>query len=160
MVSEDSELYRAHPDWALRVPGRSPARGRNQLVLDFSRQEVRDHVYAQLRQVLSSAPVAYVKWDMNRSLSGVWSAALPPRRQGEVYHRCVLGVYEMLERMRTDFPHILIEGCCGGGGRFDGGMLYYTPQIWCSDNTDAIDRLRIQYGTSFRSEERRVGKEC
>ena len=149
MVSEDSELYRAHPDWALRVPGRSPARGRNQLVLDFSRQEVRDHVYAQLRQVLSSAPVAYVKWDMNRSLSGVWSAALPPRRQGEVYHRCVLGVYEMLERMRTDFPHILIEGCCGGGGRFDGGMLYYTPQIWCSDNTDAIDRLRIQYGTSF-----------
>ena len=149
MVSEDSELYRAHPDWALRVPGRSPARGRNQLVLDFSRQEVRDHVYAQLRQVLSSAPVAYVKWDMNRSLSGVWSAALPPRRQGEVYHRCVLGVYEMLERLRTDFPHILIEGCCGGGGRFDGGMLYYTPQIWCSDNTDAIDRLRIQYGTSF-----------
>ncbi len=148
MVSEDSELYRAHPDWALRVPGRSPARGRNQLVLDFSRQEVRDHVYAQLRQVLSSAPVAYVKWDMNRSLSGVWSAALPPRRQGEVYHRCVLGVYEMLERLRTDFPHILIEGCCGGG-RFDGGMLYYTPQIWCSDNTDAIDRLRIQYGTSF-----------
>ena len=114
-----------------------------------SRREVRDHIYAQLHRVLSSAPVAYVKWDMNRSLSGVWSAALPPQRQGEVYHRCVLGVYEMLERLRTDFPEILVEGCCGGGGRFDGGMLYYTPQIWCSDNTDAMDRLRIQYGTSF-----------
>ena len=149
MVSEDSELYRAHPDWAFQVPGRKPSRGRNQLVLDFSRQEVRDHVYGQLKEVLSSAPVAYVKWDMNRNLTEVWSAGLPPRRQGEVFHRYVLGVYEILERLRTDYPDILIEGCCGGGGRFDGGMLYYTPQIWCSDNTDAIYRLQIQYGTSF-----------
>ncbi len=149
MVSEDSDLYRAHPDWAFQVPGRKPSRGRNQLVLDFSRQEVRDHVYAQIKAVLSSAPVAYVKWDMNRNLTDVWSAALPPHRQGEVSHRYVLGVYEVLERLRTDFPHILIEGCCGGGGRFDGGMLYYTPQIWCSDNTDGVERLRIQYGTSF-----------
>ena len=149
MVNEDSALYRQHPDWALRVPGREPARGRNQLVLDFSRQEVRDHIYSQLKAVLSSAPVTYVKWDMNRSLTDVWSAALPAGRQGEVYHRFVLGVYDLLERIRQDYPHILIEGCCGGGGRFDGGMLYYTPQIWCSDNTDAIDRLRIQYGTSF-----------
>ncbi len=149
MVNEDSDLYRAHPDWALRVPGRAPARGRGQLVLDFSRREVRDHVYARLREVLSSVPVRYVKWDMNRSLSDVWSAALPAGRQGEVYHRFVLGVYEVLERMRRDFPELLIEGCCGGGGRFDGGMLYYAPQIWCSDNTDAIDRLAIQYGTSF-----------
>jgi len=149
MVSEDSELYRAHPDWAFQIPGRGKVRGRQQLALDFSRREVRDHVYGALKKVLSSADVSYVKWDVNRSLAAVWSAALPPERQGEVYHRCVLGLYEMLEQMRRDFPHMLIEGCAGGGGRFDAGMLYYTPQIWCSDNTDAIDRLRIQYGTSF-----------
>ena len=149
MVNEDSDLYRAHPDWVLNVPGRRPSRGRQQLVLDFSRKEVRDHVYEQIRAVLSSTEVAYVKWDMNRSLTEVWSSALPPERQGEVYHRYVLGVYEFAERLRRDFPQMLIEGCSGGGGRFDGGMLYYTPQIWCSDNTDAIDRLRIQYGTSF-----------
>ena len=149
MVNEDSDLYRAHPDWVLQVPGRRPARGREQLVLDFSRQDVREHIYRQIHAVLSSAGISYVKWDMNRSLTEVWSAALPPDRQGEVYHRYVLGVYEFAERLRRDFPHILIEGCCGGGGRFDGGMLYYTPQIWCSDNTDAVDRLRIQYGTSF-----------
>ena len=149
MVSEDSQLYREHPDWALRIPARVPARGRNQLVLDFSRPEVRQRVYGQIKAVLSSADISYVKWDMNRSLSDVWSAALPPERQGEVFHRYVLGVYEMLDQLRHDFPHILIEGCAGGGGRFDAGMLYYTPQIWCSDNTDAIDRLRIQYGTSF-----------
>jgi alpha-galactosidase len=111
--------------------------------------EVRDAIYAALQKVLSSANITYIKWDMNRSLSEVWSAALPSDRQGEVYHRNVLGVYELLERFRRDYPQILIEGCCGGGGRFDGGMLYYTPQIWCSDNTDAVDRLRIQYGTSF-----------
>ena len=149
MVNEDSELYRAHPDWILNVPGRRPSRGRNQLVLDFSRQDVREHIYTQIKTVLSSADISYVKWDMNRSLTEVWSPALPANRQGEVYHRYVLGVYEFAERLHRDFPHILIEGCCGGGGRFDGGMLYYTPQIWCSDNTDAIDRLRIQYGTSF-----------
>ena len=149
MVSEDSDLYRAHPDWALRIPGRSPARGRNQLVLDFSREDVRKYVYGQIKAVLSGADISYVKWDMNRSLSDVWSAALPAGRQGEVFHRYVLGVYDMLDRLRRDFPHILIEGCAGGGGRFDVGMLCYTPQIWCSDNTDAIDRLRIQYGTSF-----------
>ena len=149
MVSEDSALYRAHPDWALKAPNRPVSRGRSQLVLDFSRREVRDHVYGEIKQVLSSAEIAYVKWDMNRSLTEVWSAALPSRRQGELFHRFVLGVYDILERMRRDFPHILIEGCCGGGGRFDAGMLCYTPQIWCSDNTDAIDRLRMQYGTSF-----------
>ncbi|MDE7261514.1 MAG: alpha-galactosidase, partial [Oscillospiraceae bacterium] len=149
MVNEDSDLYRAHPDWALNVPGRGNSRGRNQLVLDFSRQDVRDYIYGQIKEVLSSASISYVKWDMNRSLTEVWSAALPADRQGEVYHRYVLGVYEFAERLRRDFPHILIEGCCGGGGRFDGGMLYYAPQIWCSDNSDAVDRLRIQYGTSF-----------
>jgi alpha-galactosidase len=99
--------------------------------------------------VLKSAKITYVKWDMNRSLSEVWSEALPPDRQGEVYHRYVLGVYELLERLHRDWPNILIEGCSGGGGRFDLGMLYYTPQIWCSDNTDGVDRLGIQYGTSF-----------
>ena len=149
MVNEDSKLYRAHPDWTLAVPGRAPARGRGQLVLDFSRSEVREHIYQALKQVLDSADVSYIKWDMNRSLTDVWSAALPADRQGEVYHRYTLGLYEFLERLRRDYPSILIEGCSGGGGRFDAGMLYYTPQIWCSDNTDAIDRLRIQYGTSF-----------
>ena len=149
MVNEDSCLYREHPDWALTIPGRAPTRCRNQLVLDFSRAEVRQHIYKQIKAVLSSADIAYVKWDMNRSLTDVWSAALPAQCQGEVFHRYVLGVYEMLDWLRRDFPHILIEGCAGGGGRFDAGMLYYTPQIWCSDNTDAIDRLRIQYGTSF-----------
>ena len=149
MISEDSDLYRAHPDWALGVPGRPGSRGRGQLTLDFSRKDVREHVYAALRKVLDSAEVSYLKWDMNRCLTDVWSAALPPRRQGETRHRYVLGVYEMLENLRRDYPHMLVEGCAGGGGRFDLGMLYYTPQIWCSDNTDAIDRLRIQYGTSF-----------
>ncbi|MCI8303842.1 MAG: alpha-galactosidase [Lawsonibacter sp.] len=149
MVNEDSQFYREHPDWAFRIPNRTPARGRNQLVLDFSRSDVRAHVYRQIKAVLSSADITYVKWDMNRSLSDVWSAALPARRQGEVFHRYILGVYEMLDQLRRDFPYILIEGCAGGGGRFDAGMLCYTPQIWCSDNTDAIDRLRIQYGTSF-----------
>ena len=149
MVSADSGLYRAHPDWALGAPGRPQTTGRSQLVLDFSRQEVRDHVYAAMRRVLDSARITYLKWDMNRSLSDVWSAALPAARQGEVYHRYVLGVYDILERLRRDYPDLLIEGCSGGGGRFDAGMLYYTPQIWCSDNTDAVDRLRIQCGTTF-----------
>ena len=149
MVSEDSELYRAHPDWALGAPGRPQTLSRSQLVLDFTRREVRDCIYAALCRVLDSAPIAYVKWDVNRSLSDVWSAALPAARQGEVFHRYILGVYEMMDRLRRDYPQILLEGCAGGGGRFDAGMLYYAPQIWCSDNTDAIDRLRIQYGTSF-----------
>lgn len=149
MVSEDSQLYQDHPDWILCTPGRAHTRGRSQLVLDFTRREVRDHIYSALGKVLSSANITYLKWDMNRSLSQVWSADLPAQRQGEVYHRYVLGVYELLERFHRDYPHILIEGCSGGGGRFDGGMLYYTPQIWCSDNTDAVDRLTIQCGTSF-----------
>ena len=149
MVSEDSSLYRAHPDWALGIPGRPQTRGRNQLTLDFSRREVRDHIYGAVKKVLDSADISYVKWDMNRSLTDVFSAALPAGRQGEVLHRYVLGVYELLDRLRRDYPYILIESCAGGGGRFDLGMLYYSPQIWCSDNTDAVDRLGIQYGTSF-----------
>ncbi len=149
MVSQDSGLYRAHPDWVLAPAGRDPVRGRGQLVLDFTRQDVRDCVFDQLAAALEGVKLAYIKWDMNRSLTGAWSAALSADRQGEVYHRYVLGVYELLERVRAAWPEALIEGCSGGGGRFDAGMLYYTPQIWCSDNNDAIDRLRIQYGTSF-----------
>ena len=148
-VSEDSDLYRAHPDWAFTVPGRKPVRSRNQLVLDFSRQEVRDHIFDQMSAVLDRAEVDYLKWDFNRSICDVYSAALSADRQGEVLHRYVLGLYEFLERLGKRYPDMLMEGCSGGGGRFDAGMLYYTPQIWCSDDTDAIERLDIQYGTSF-----------
>ena len=149
MVNENSNLYRTHPDWALTLPGRKPAMGRNQLVLDLSRPEVVDYLAEAIGKLLREHHIEYIKWDMNRSLTDVWSAALPAQRQGEVYHRYVLGVYEILEMLHQEFPQVLIEGCSGGGGRFDCGMLYYTPQIWCSDNTDAIERLRIQYGTSF-----------
>ena len=149
MVSEDSDLYRRHPDWCLRTQGRPGTRGRHQYVLDLSRPEVVDYLFEAMRAILESADIAYVKWDMNRHLANVWSAALPAERQGEVYHRYVLGVYALLERLLQAFPNLLLEGCSGGGGRFDAGMLYYSPQIWCSDNTDAIDRISIQYGTSF-----------
>ena len=147
MISEDSDLYRSHPDWVFQIPGRSPVRARNQLVLDFSRKEVRDEVFEQISKVLDHANVEYIKWDMNRSISDVYSIAA--REQGMVLYNYVLGVYEFLEKLMNRYPDILIEGCSGGGGRFDAGMLYYTPQIWCSDNTDPIDRLEIQYGTSF-----------
>lgn len=146
MVSEDSELFRTHPDWALRIPGRCPVRSRGQLVLDFSRAEVRNHVLRQICAVLDHANVEYLKWDMNRSLAELYSTQTAP---GKVAFDYVLGVYEFLEKLTRRYPDLLIESCSGGGGRFDAGMLYYTPQIWCSDNTDAIDRLRIQYGTSF-----------
>lgn len=149
MVSPDSDLYRAHPDYALQIPGRTPTQSRNQLVLDYSRKEVRDAVYSQIFKVLSEAKVAYVKWDMNRALTDVYSPWLGPDRQGELYHRYMLGVYELQERLVTDFPELLLENCCSGGGRFDAGMLYYSPQIWTSDNTEAIDRLAIQEGTAL-----------
>ena len=149
MVSEDSQLYQAHPDWALNPPSRPQTRGRCQLVLDYTRADVLEYIAQALEKLLKTAPISYLKWDMNRALTQVWSAALPGERQGEIYHRYVLGVYRLLERVRAMSPGTLIEGCSGGGGRFDMGMLYYTPQIWCSDNTDAIDRLHIQYGTSF-----------
>ena len=149
MVSEDSDLYRAHPDWALTLPGRSPARGRNQLVLDLGRPEVVDYLVERLSALLAENHIEYIKWDMNRNMSDVYSRALPPERQGEVAHRYMLGVYRLLDRLTTAFPHVLFEGCAGGGGRFDAGMLCYFPQIWCSDNTDAIERLTIQHGTSF-----------
>ena len=149
MVNEDSRLYREHPDWALTIPGRKPCRSRNQLVLDMSRSEVRDYVFDSIAAVLKSANVEYVKWDMNRSICDVYSAVLPKERQGEVYHRYVIGIYDLMERFTSSFPNILFEGCSGGGGRFDPAILYYSPQIWCSDDTDGIERLEIQYGTSF-----------
>lgn len=148
-ISMDSDLYRTHPDWAFQVPGRNPVRSRNQLVLDFSRKDVRDHIFDEMTKVLDGADVDYLKWDFNRSICDVYSAQLPSDRQGEVLHRYVLGLYEFLERLGKRYPDMLIEGCSGGGGRFDAGMLHYTPQIWCSDDTDAIERLEIQYGTSF-----------
>ncbi|MFG6333991.1 MAG: alpha-galactosidase [Lachnospiraceae bacterium] len=146
MVSEDSGLYRAHSDWVLRIPGREPVRCRNQLVLDFSREEVREYIFAQICGILDQGKIEYVKWDMNRSIVDVYSME---NCQGKVTYDYMLGVYDFLEKLLQRYPDILIEGCSGGGGRFDAGMLYYTPQIWCSDNTDALDRLRIQYGTSF-----------
>lgn len=146
MVSEDSNLYREHPDWAMQIPGRKPVRGRMQLVLDFSREDVRNYIFKQICNVLDQGNIEYVKWDMNRSLSDIFSLE---QAQGKVTYDYVLGVYDFLEKLIQRYPDILIEGCSGGGGRFDAGMMYYTPQIWCSDNTDAIDRLRIQYGTSF-----------
>ena len=149
MVSEDSDLYRQHPDWVLEIPGRVPNRGRNQLVLDLSRKEVREYMKSFIDQVLGCANIEYVKWDMNRSVDNVYSAADPSLTQGAIRHRFVLGLYEVMEYMLQKYPKLLLEGCSGGGGRFDAGMLYYAPQIWCSDNTDAIERLRIHYGTSF-----------
>lgn len=146
MISEDSTLYRNHPDWVLQIPGRSPVRSRNQLVLDFSRKDVRDYIFASICKVLDQGNITYVKWDMNRSISDVYSHV---NVRGTVLHDYVVGVYDFLEQMIQRYPELLIEGCSGGGGRFDIGMLYYTPQIWCSDNTDAIDRTKIQYGTSF-----------
>lgn len=149
MVNEDSDLYRAHPDWVLKIPGRAPAVGRNQLVLDISRSDVRDYLVNAVNSVLDTHNIAYVKWDFNRYLSDVFSAAADSAHQGEIYHRFVLGFYDLLDRIVLTHPDILFEGCSGGGGRFDGGMLCYQPQIWCSDDTDAIWRLKIQYGTSF-----------
>lgn len=146
-VNEDSDLYRAHPDWALKIPGRDPVRARYQLVLDFSRKEVVDHIFDALCRILDQGDISYVKWDMNRSICDVFS--MDAGDQGRVLYDYVLGLYDFLDRLHQRYPDLLIEGCSGGGGRFDAGMLYYCPQIWCSDNTDAIDRLRIQYGTSF-----------
>lgn len=148
-LSEDSDLYREHPDWAVRIPGRKPALSRNQMVLDFSRKDVQDYMIGRLSAIFEDAPITYVKWDFNRSICDKFSMVLDACCQGEFAHRYMLGLYRVLETLTTRFPHILFEGCSGGGGRFDAGMLYYTPQIWCSDNTDAIERLKIQYGTSF-----------
>ena len=149
MISPDSDLYRAHPDWAIRIPGRTAGLARNQYVLDMSRPEIQDYIFDLISGVLRSANIEYVKWDMNRPLADIGSYALSAECQGELYHRYVLGMYRLQERLVTEFPHILLENCSGGGARFDAGMLYYSPQIWCSDDTDAIERLSIQEGTAL-----------
>lgn len=149
MISEESELFRKHPDWALQIQGRPLTEGRNQFVLDFSRADVIEGIYSQVAAILRDAPISYVKWDMNRHLTEVASVGAPASRQGETAHRHILGVYSFMERITAEFPHVLFEGCSGGGGRYDPGMLFYMPQFWASDNTDAICRLRIQHGTSL-----------
>lgn len=149
MISPDSDLYRAHPDWAIAIPGRVATESRQQYVLDLSRKEVVDYVYECVAKILRSANIEYVKWDMNRQLSDIGSYELSADRQGELYHRYVLAVYELQDRLTKEFPHLLLENCSGGGARFDPGMLYYSPQIWCSDDTDAIERLEIQEGTAL-----------
>lgn len=147
MISEDSDLFREHPDWVLSIPGKKPVRARNQLVLDFSSEEVVNTVYQKICHVLDQGNIEYLKWDMNRSIADVYSCS--GKAQGTVLYDYMLGLYNFLDKLCERYPNLLIEGCSGGGGRFDMGMMYYTPQIWCSDNTDAIDRLKIQYGTSF-----------
>ncbi len=149
MISPDSDLYRAHPDWCLHGENRPRTEARWQLVLDLSRKEVQDYVIGAVRSVLSSAEIDYVKWDMNRNMTEAFSAALPPARKLETQHRYMLGLYRVLEALTSAFPDVLFESCSGGGGRFDPGMLYYMPQTWTSDDTDAVERLKIQYGTSF-----------
>lgn len=149
MVSPDSELYRKHPDWCLHAEGRRRTEARNQLILDLSRPEVCDYLYETLSAVFASAPITYVKWDMNRNMTEIVSAAAAPERQKETAHRYMLGLYNLMEKLTSRFPDILFESCSGGGGRFDPGMLFYMPQTWTSDDTDAIERLAIQYGTSI-----------
>ena len=149
MANPDSDLYRAHPDWVLSVPDRGKSQGRHQYVLDFSRAEVTDAIFQMMSDILKDGKVSYVKWDMNRSITECWSAALPADRQGEVFHRYILGVYRLYERLTQAFPQVLFESCASGGARFDPGLLYYAPQGWTSDDTDAIERLKIQYGTSY-----------
>ncbi|MEE0867026.1 MAG: alpha-galactosidase [Clostridia bacterium] len=149
MVSPDSDLYRAHPDWCIHSYNRTRSLSRHQLVLDLSRQDVRDYIVKAICDVLASAPISYVKWDMNRNITEIGSEQLPPEKQQELPHRYMLGLYEILERITSAYPDVLFEGCSGGGGRFDAGMLPYFSQYWTSDDTDAVERMYIQYGTSM-----------
>lgn len=148
MVSEDSDLYRAHPDWAIGKAGAEPCRSRNQLVLDFTRREVVDYIFETVSKILRENDISYVKWDKNRDITENYTANLPADRQGEFWHRYTLGFYDLAERLTEAFPDVFFEGCAGGGGRFDGGALYYFPQIWTSDDTDGLERTKIQWGTS------------
>lgn len=149
MVNKDSDLYRQHPDYIIETPNRHASHGRKQYVLDFSRKEVVDNIYEQMVKILAESEIDYIKWDMNRNITECYSKAYPAEQQGEIMHRYMLGVYDLYERLIKRFPKILFESCASGGGRFDAGMLYYAPQAWTSDDTDAIERLKIQYGTSF-----------
>ena len=149
MVSEDSDLYRAHPEWAMQIPGRHAVRSRNQMALDMSRKDVQDYLIEKVNAILDDANIFYVKWDINRSLADIWSNNLPADKQGEVYHRYILGLYRVMDAIIKTHPDILFEGCSGGGGRYDAAMLHYYPQYWVSDNNHPIDRLKLHYGTSF-----------
>lgn len=149
MISPIGKLYDAHPDWCLHVEGRKCSPARKQYVLDYSRADVRDYIFDAMSSLIEDAGIEYVKWDFNRNMTELGSAMLPPEKQKELSHRYVLGLYELMERLLKKFPSLLIEGCSGGGGRFDAGILYYAPQIWTSDDTDAIERVDIQYGTSY-----------
>ncbi len=149
MVNPDSDLFRAHPDWAIHVPGRFRSHARHQYVLDYSRPEVVDYIYGMVSRILYESRISYIKWDMNRYMTEPYSLGLPADRQGEMMHRYILGVYSLYERLTSEFPEILFESCASGGARFDPGLLYYAPQAWCSDDTDAAERVKIQYGTSF-----------
>jgi len=149
MISERSRLFESHPDWAVGIPGRPRTESRQQFVLDMSRPEVVDHLFGVLSDVLSSAPISYIKWDFNRTITEPYGAGLPADRQGEFFHRFVLGTYDLYARLTAAFPNVLFESCAGGGGRFDAGMLAFAPQAWTSDDTDAIERLEIQWGTSM-----------
>ena len=149
MVNLDSDLYRQHPEWLLSDPMRRASHGRNQYILDFSNLEVVDYIYNMISKILDEADISYIKWDMNRCMSEVYSRVKDPISQGKVMHQYILGVYYLYEKLIQRYPHILFESCASGGARFDPGMLYYAPQCWTSDDTDAIERLKIQYGTSF-----------
>ncbi len=149
MINMDSDLYRAHPDFVLRTPDRYASHSRHQHVLDFTRQEVVDHIHDMIAKILRESEISYIKWDMNRYMTEPFSAHLGADRQGEVMHRYMLGVYSLYERLTSEFPQVLFESCASGGARFDPGMLYYAPQAWCSDDTDANERCKIQYGTSM-----------
>lgn len=149
MVNKDSELYRFHPDWIIHDPNRKPSHTRNQYTLDFSRDEVVDHIYNQIEKLLSDYNISYVKWDMNRYITECYSKDKGANLQGTVYHKYILNVYKLYDKLTTRFPNILFESCSSGGARFDPGMLYYAPQTWTSDNTDAMERIKIQYGSSL-----------
>lgn len=149
MISEESDLYRAHPDWAMKIPGKAHSTGRNQMLLDLTRTDVQDYIIDAMSQVFSSAEISYVKWDYNRNFTDVYSASLPKERQGEVAHRYILGLYRVMNALTKKFPEMLFEGCASGGNRFDLGILSYFPQIWASDDTDAYQRGLIQNGYSY-----------
>ena len=149
MVNKDSELYRSHPDWIIHTPDRHASHGRKQYVLDFSRKEVVDYIYEMVAKILRESKISYIKWDMNRNITECFSEGYGAEHQGEIFHRYILGLYDLYNRLNTEFPEILFESCASGGGRFDPGLLYYAPQCWTSDDTDAVERQKIQYGTSY-----------
>jgi alpha-galactosidase len=149
MTNKNSDLYRAHPDWIISTPGRFDSLSRTQHVLNFSREEVVEYIYGMISKIIRESKISYIKWDMNRYITECFSRTAAANEQGMVMHKHILGVYDLYTRLTTEFPEVLFESCSSGGGRFDPGMLYFSPQVWCSDDTDAYERLKIQYGTSY-----------